>query len=499
MEVTLLNTHGQIITDIYPLQDMLIAVTGTNRLLLYNHDSAEPQKTMQLQHYGSVSELTEVGNGCISIRIRVTQNAPDSYHFQNSDAIELWDIATGLHIADLDASDDAPAQLLFPAPDEDATAFLLALSCCTFDDSQNVIFKNPAIQTLSAGSWESCLRSVTQSFSPAAPSSDQSDTLGTFISLYQDGPEKGDESKWFTACDTVWEKLCNGEISYTDAELNSWYWLYRNQAALSDWTDQLQTGISSFILLNIRGAAENELWSGQIDSLLELASFTDTYDAAIAKGYLSLAEQQAAALDPASLYYEAECYTVFWLRCYADFLSCREEEAFLAFDEAIEAGSFSEEMASELIILRLLYLQQANAAAEYTQNFLAKYYSMNPEQEFLNAHLSDMLQNYYVLVKRAFIDAETYNEYLRLLPADFGISINEVSPQAQQLGLQLSDLIVAVSDTYIGCTAQAQELFASDEPIRLKILRNGQLLYLDHVKGSPFGAEFIVQLRLTDL
>ncbi len=161
LTLTRLDTRGQLLTELYPLQEGIAAVTGTGQVLFYRPESQSPKRSLQLEHSGTVLDLTETGAGCLAVRIRSTESALDSYRYDTSETTELWDLASGIHIADLDGNlFERPEDLAFrdiPVPDAETLAFLAGLTCCTLDDAQNILSKVPDPDPSELGSWGSIL------------------------------------------------------------------------------------------------------------------------------------------------------------------------------------------------------------------------------------------------------------------------------------------------------------------------------------------------------
>ncbi len=494
-ELEQLDTRGQLLTALFPLEDCVAAVTGTNQLLLYYPDSTAPRKCLQLEHYGEVRELWQTGAQSLAVRIHVTENLTD-YHFNSTDVVELWDFGAGLHIADFEGGVlQLPA---VPEPDEAALAFLSGLTCCAFDESQNITVRDPGAAA-SLGSWDAAL-GVLPRFQPEAgeeeTAQDAAPSLGALVAEYQNGPD-GNGAAWFASFDEVWERLARGEIAFTAGELDNWFTLYTQNAQSLGKLDGIGAGLDAYLQLTIEKATGGEDWMSGVDmKLMDLLTLTGRYDRKISDFFFRFAGALEENLDPGSDGFDLERYSACTLRCYGNLLANGfTEDTFSEVNALQEQSELLRGLILDDDILELLCRGDGKAAAELSGNQIQFMVIDDSDYDTMAFFLKGMLLSGYAFSQRGVIAPETYDEYLGFLPADIGLRVTELSPEAQKQGLQRDDLIVSVSGVRIGCLSQASELLDAAGDQTLKILRDGRIVSLDKKERAPFGAEFTVSIR----
>lgn len=499
--VTRLDTRGQVIDRLFPVQGGVAAVTGTGQLLLYRGRDASPERSLQLKHSGIVLSLQELEGGCLSVRVRFAENTTGDGSYHNVEITELWDAASGIHIADL-AQDLSPEAALsdIPAPDRDTLAFFLGLTCCTFDDAQNLLPKDPELLPL--GNWESLL--TMHFISEHAPShpedgdSGEKPSLEQLIAPYESPAEDADPAFWLAGTDAVWQMLRQHTALYSIKELDAWFRRYWQNARDLGCLDQIEEGVSAYLML----AGENELQGdqeqGMFDGyLLELLGETTAYDQLIAAGFMDLADRLELMKKEegisAEITYAARQYAASFLRMYGQLLLGGGPEIF----EGIEARRKSGCLTAEGADLRIIeYLQEGDAdkAAAAARENIQQSPDLKSDPSVMEFYWSYSLKGQYALVRRGILQEEVFDRYIQAFPAYMGLEISEVSPQALEAGLQVNDLILAIDGRYFGCMQQAQELYASSSlPRPLDILREGQRICLNLDDGNKFVARFHIR------
>ncbi len=497
-ELEQLDTRGQLLTALFPLEDCVAAVTGTNQLLLYYPDSAAPRKCLQLEHYGEVRELWQTDAQSLAVRIHVAENLTD-YHFNSTDVAELWDFGAGLHIADFEGGAlQIPA---VPVPDETTVAFLTGLTCCAFDESQNITVRDPGAAA-SLGSWDAAL-SVLPRFQPEAGGAPEEKTapdtalsLGELVAEYQNGPDGNDEA-WFASFDEIWERLAREEIAFTAVDLDNWFTLYIENANSLGKLDGIGAGLDVYLRLTIEKSAGEEDWLSSVDSkLMDLMTLTGRYDRKISDFFLRFAAALEENLDPGSDNLDLERYSAYVLRCYGNLLAGGfTEDSFSEVNALQEQSELLRGLILDDDVLELLCRGDGKGAAELTGNQIQFMVADDSDYDTMAYFLKATLLSGYAFSQRGVIAPGTYDEYLGFLPADIGLRVTELSPEAQKQGLRRDDLIVSVSGVRIGCLAQAGELLDAAGDKTLKILRDGRIVSLDKKERAPFGAEFTVSIR----
>lgn len=495
-----LDTRGQVIDRLYPIRDGIAAVTGTGQILFYRSGDVSPLRSLQLEHSGVVLSLQELDGGCLSVRVRFAESAADG-SYQTAAITELWDAATGIHIADLaqDLSSEAALSDI-PSPDKDTLAFFLGLTCCTFDEAQNLIPRNPELLPL--GNWERLL--TTRSVSRHAPSPPEDEDSGENLSLeqliapYESLAEDTDPAVWLAGTDTVWQTLRKGAVVYSIGELDTWFRRYWHNASDLGCLDQIEEGVSVYLLL----AGENELQGnrdqGMFDGyVLELLGETTAYDKLIAAGFLDLADRlellEKEEGITAEIAYAARQYEASFLRMYGRLLLGGGPELFEEVEEKRKNGLLTVEGA-DLRIIEQLWEGNAEEAAAAARENIRQSLDLESDLSIEEFYWSYSLKGQYALVRREILKEEVFDRYLQAFPAYLGLEVSEVSPQALEAGLQVGDLILAINGRYFGCMQQAQEVYASsDLPRRLDILRENQMISLNLDDGKKFGAAFRIR------
>lgn len=557
--ITRLDTRGQVMTQLYPLQDGIAAVTGTGQVLFYRPDSQSPERTLQLEHSGTVLDLKETGDQCLAVRIRWAESTLDSYRFDTSEITELWDLASGIHIADLDPDISADTESLayksIPAPDPETLAFLAGLTCCTFDDAQNILSKTPAPDLSARGNWGSILRAETFSGHRAGddlsnrPQDSFTDRLqGSLSDHAGTGPADGsaaqaqdrldghagaggddaaplgagdgsaaknaspsledltaaqealaadtDPEEWLAETDKIWKRLKGHAIAFSITELDTWFRLYWHNAQKLGCLDKIGEGISIYLALSLENELQDKISYGKFDGyLLELMAETKDHDPLIAAGFLEATYRlEQAEPSPDEMLQAVRQYEACYLRTYGRLLTGNGDGSgiFAETEELRKKGLLAAED-SQLKVLEQLVKGDGERAASYAQADIQESLDLDVDPYMLEFTWKYSLLGQYALVKRKIIQPEVFDRYIRSLPAHMGLEIIEASPQALDAGLRLDDLILAADDRYIGCLIQAQELFAPDGTLHLAILRDGEVIDLEMDPRTKFSARFRIR------
>lgn len=511
-ELTKLDTRGQMLLKAYPLTDCVAAITGTDQLLVYRGEERIPWRTLQLQNHGEVRELREIGNSCLMVTLKVAENQVDSYHFSNRDVSELWDLEAGLHIADVEAGDAGILEShTLPAPDAEAVAFLEALTCYAFDESQNLRAKDPAAGP-ALGNWSACLRPVTEEIrtpEAAEPPAEAAD-LGALVDQYRAGlPEDADADSWLAAFDGVWRRLEAGTLAYMDAQLDNWFRIYTSQAESLGCLDKLSAGVESYCrIVTQRLAGGEDCYCLIDDLLLRLLGKTSRYDQTAAETFLHLADiEQANADTEAAPGPETDAsfgvneavlarITAALYRCYGLLLSGADRDTAL---EPLAVLREQQNVPPDISVIyaaqEALYRGDAAAAAEAVISSVSYAQEVDGDLEGSLDMVGFILRAGYVFERRGIVSEAVYDELLRRLPLDIGLLVSEVSPEAQSMGLRLGDLITAVSGRRIGTLNHAQFLLGLSEDETLTVLRDGRTMDLEKHGPAGFGASFSISLK----
>lgn len=504
-----LDTRGNLITDLYEGENGLMAVTGTNQILFYPYGQEQPELTIQLRHSGVVQAVREAGNGCITVEIRITESSPDSYRFETKTLTELWDMEARVYIAALESEEDAETGLSLSPPDNDVSAFLASLTCCMFDDAGNVTEKLPELKQEALGNWGSGLKlrsilkesdfgdGTEESIQEAdGVSGEDSIHLYTLYEQYQSGPESGEEEEWFRECEDIWERLEREEIAFTGVELDLWFSMYESQAEAFGRLEQIEDVVKSYLEISIDGELYKEGWNSYYDLyLIGLLTKTTQYDKTIAEGFSRLAAGLKERAGTEDELYAVYLYTAYWLDAYSKLLCGEEGDVFEEYIAARNTGSFENVDTADMNALLALWLGQSEEAAEIKANKFEYEQSIGLEEEDIVYYERFYLMQYYALEKRGILSEEIMNEYMTLVPMDVGIRIEEISSEAQSTGLRLGDLIVAVDGSYILGIQHAHDLFGEGNVLTLKIIRDGQIIYVDKTEYAPFNGSLDIVIK----
>lgn len=521
------------------------AELASRNLLIFDADGNRIGKILP-QHDGNIaSVLIDPDFRYLVLILKDTRGAADSFHFDKTGVVEIWDLSSALSLASYEttgeeinsawltpdgtlgfctAKSSYAKQLVIPAPDEDAVRFLRQLCSLDLDPEQNLISKMPSCSR-QMGNWglldRNDIRDSGTAQTGGAPGAGTQDSgsdasAASLVSLVDAlrGTESSDSNAWLAACDALWQRLCDGELPYTAQELDYFYRYYNNTAYNLGQTGQMSAGVNAYIsltmrLINPEDGAESEetVMSNFCAELMKTLSATQKYDAVIAAFFSEAAapDEESADTPPsdddilARLDALSFAYTKLYLKAWAACLDGSGDgaEAMMAAASFCGSDPMTEPLKPETLALAGLLSGDAQAAADTVNQWLidASYQYLPDNADVMEEYLKTLLLGGEILTWREQIDASVYEEFLEQIDADFGLQVSETSPEAQKAGLQPGDLITRIDGRRVTCSQQYQRLRSLPDAEYLTVLRDGESVAIPLSENGTFYGMMKVRLR----
>lgn len=428
-DILQLDTEEEPTLEIWFDDGWLAAELTSRNLLIFDADGNRVGKILP-QHDGNIaSVLIDPHLRYLVLILKDTRGAADSFHFNKTGVVEIWDLSSALPLASyetasretIDAAWLTPdgtlcfctakasyaKQLVIPAPDEDAVRFLRQLCSLDLDPEQNLISKTP-VCSRQMGNWGLLDRNDirdsetertddtpdTGTSNAATPDTGMSDTgadasgdsLASLVDALR-GTDNSDSDAWFAECDALWQRLCDGELPYTAQELDYFYRYYNNTAENLGQTEQMSAGVNAYISLTMRlidpedgSESEDTVMSNFCAELMKTLSATQEYDSAIAAFFSEAAalDEESADTPPsdddilARLDALSFAYTKLYLNAWAACLNGSGDgaEAMMAVASFCDSDPLIESLKPETLALARLLSGDAQAAADTVNQWL---------------------------------------------------------------------------------------------------------------------------------
>lgn len=523
-EQELLDVHGYNVTNVWPSGDMAAVSTGDNHLLLYPGGSLEPERILKLRNAGQVKNVFTSSDGkYLAVQLQSAEPEPGSYRFHIVGAVEIWDVLTGLHLQDYGDGRHDIDQVYFtedgtlliningqeyytrigmPAPDQETVEFLLNLTCCDFDDKQNVVTRKPVFEER-FGSWKEELQER-ESVGTETAGQDLSEestgaggeeitvSLAEEVNRLSGEISRMDEETWFAGCEELWGRLLEAEVPYTLKDLDAFFHLYVKQAVLQRRTQKLQ-GVEAYILLTCLKLDGAEEWGGEFnyESMELLAGFQE-YDMEVAAALSMIADIQEKTMHPDEYTYVLEQYTILYDRCYAQLLAGAGLAAMEPVLEFCRGLDGMDNIFIEVYVYEMLGKGQSEAAARTTSAWAVSEEKEGLEQKYVMEVFRELLRSCYVLAERGYLAEDVFGDYISRLDMECGIELVSVPASAQEAGFRKGDFIVAVDGTAIVCFQQAIKMTEGPGHV-VSVRREEGIVYLplDEAKEAEWSVKVL--------
>lgn len=502
-EVRQLDSGGEAVLSLWCGDGWLAAETASRRLLVFN-GAGERTGGIMPEHNGNISKvLSDGGDGHVVLIMETAWGEEDSFHFERSGIVEIWDVPSGgllesfvkegdrIEAAGITADgllvwrvdgESHVRRLAFPAPDEKALAFLAGLGCLTLDEAQELIPQTPADSGFQMGNWPALGEWNAERFIREEPESDS-----TFAELAGAGDMRSDA--WFGRCDALWRRLLDGDEQLSGQELDRFYELYRSAAESSRAPERLKAGLEAYLALYERmGWESGEAVSFFDREMIETLADTNLYDGMIARALRAAGAPSDGGTDS-----ETEldaillAYGNHYLEMLADAFSGRGYEAALSMAEFCAGEPLLEPDKALPLALARLYEGDARAAAEEVNAWIADIAAQMPDDD---SSWLDQLKNellwYEALVMRGEIDGDVFAQYLLQLDAYVSLRVMELEPRAQEAGLALDDQIVGVNGRRIASRHHYRRLLQAEDIRTIEVIRNDIRISLQ-MSAAPAG------------
>mgnify|MGYP002515730185 CR=1 FL=1 len=513
-EVRQLDSGGESVLSLW-CGDGWLAVEAASRKLLVFDGKGERTGGIVPEHNGNISKVLSDGeSGHIVLVMETAWGEEDSFHFERSGIVEIWDIPSGrllesfvkegkkieaagfsedgLLVWSVDG-ETCVRQLAFPAPDGEALAFLGSLGCLALDGNQELVPQTPADSGFRMGNWSSLGRWEAARFSRE----EEPEAAPAFAEL-ADAGDVGSEA-WFLRCDALWRSLLAGDGQPGVQELDRFYGLYRNAAESGRAPERLKTGLEAYITLYERmdwGSGETISFFDQ--RMMETLADTDLYDGMIVQALRAAVAPSASQADGGTADGDILlAYSSHYLEMLADAFSGRGHEAALSMAEFCAENSMLEPYKALPLALARLYEGDARAAAEAVNTWIADCAAWLQDDDGLwLEQVKNELLWYEALAWRGEIDPAVFDEYLLQLDAYVALRVSELEPRAQEAGLALDDRIVGVNGQRIASRQHYRRLLRAEDLRTIEVVREGAWLSLE-MSAAPagFGAYTVIERR----
>ena len=544
-EVRQLDTGAEAALGIWFGDGWLACETASRNLLLFDKSGSQICKILPQQNGNIVSILVDSHMRYVVCILETTTGNPHDFHFGKTGIVEIWDTSSQLLLSsfrkdgkEIDKalitgtgtlvwSTDGSAytrQLTIPAPDRETIQFMQGAGCLSLDSNQDFDLKTPSISGLQINNWAvlgwdadrmpAPFQPTEEALQPSSEEGGTSLSEQTFIHLVENlyTSENSGEPLWFEQCDALWQRLSDGELEYTAPELDTFYLVYTNPVLYTGSTDKISFGLETYISLIQNLVAESIVSHETVLSdfsvrLLETLAATQEYDGIIIQAFhdISLLNADAGSDLPANaddtyplladMDAAACAYLAGYLEAWSESLKGNGRSAMSSLAGYCAANSdllpFSE---AEPAALASLYKGDSQSASDSINRFISDGMQMFADADIslLEDQLASWLFSGELLVWRGEIDASVFDEYLRGINADFGIKVQETTPQAQHAGLLPGDLITGVDGWRIAGVQHYSRLRDNEKAQDLEILRNGEVLTLTISGPTEFAGNMAV-------
>lgn len=518
------DTGGGTVLNLWPLGAYAAAETSSREIVVFRPDGQRIFSAVPRHSFMPAAVVTDPQGRYLAVCLEETATESGVMGYDQNSYIEVWDIASGLLIADYEVPGKALQTLAITGegvlvwsaggsagsrtipsdpPDQEARAFLSALCSLALNERQEKVSRTPVQPELSEGGWYDALggwQSVTFQ-------TEQADESLTDAITRLSGAEDAGSAAWIGACDSVWQALEEERIACTVLEIDLFFETYSVCASNSGRIDEIGYGLQTYFALIDRALEQSEdvVSSSLVSHVLPILCETTAFDQLVAAEFQSIAagnEAETAERDAAMAAEQDETERFLWeeidrpllqlaayqLRALA--ASLTGEEPLAAWQEASAFCRSSDVLlysSGDTYATACLMAGDPSGGAALLNEMLELQTLGLSEEEmlFLSDYFSEHLETVGLLLYRNLIDPADANAYLEALDASFGLEVAGVGAEAQGGGIQLGDAVIAVNGQRIACLAQAKRLLSQGEGT-CTVQRGGERLTLPAPKGVAY-------------
>lgn len=536
-EVRRLDTGTEAVLGIWFGEDWLACETTSRNLLLFDQNGSQICRILP-QHNGNIkSVLVDSQMRYVICILEYTIGNPHEYYFSKTGIIEIWDISSQLMLSSFQkdgkeidraritengtlvwSTDDNTytRRITFPVPDQETIRFMQQTGCLALDSNQEIVMKNPTASKPQMAGWSELGKDDMGPLASRQSLSGQDSVAASkeaFIYLVKDlyGAEDRGDAQWYEQCDALWKRLLQGELDYTAQELDTFYLAYITPVLYNGSTDKIRFGLEAYISL-IQGLVEESVVTRETVlsdfpvRLLETLAATQEYDETIIQAFHDISRLNADAETPVSAGDDMDAflahmdavdaaYLAEYLEAWSESLKGNGLNAMSSLAEyCLDNRDLLPLLETEPSALVSLYQGDSQAAAISINRFITDSLQMFGETDtsLLKEQMISWLFSGELLVWRGEIDASVFDEYLRGIDADFGVKIQETTPQAQHAGLLPGDLVIAVDGMRVAGIQHYNRLRDKEAAQDFEILRNGETLTLTISGPVEFAGDMAV-------
>ena len=522
-EFTSGDTDGSTVLNLWSLGENGAAETSSREIMVFRPDGERIFSAVPKHSSLPVGVVTDPLQRYLALCLEETQTEQGVMRYEQNSYIEVWDIASGILIADyavpgraLDAmaitqegaliwqAGGTTYSRMIPSapPDRSAQEFLSSLCSLSLNDRQEDVSKTPAQDDLPEGNWYTALGGWQEvSFPKAAEES-----LSAVIAGLS-GSEQAGSLQWIDQCDALWQSLAAGELAYTVPEVDLLFETYSVLASNSGRIESVGYGLETYFDLISRAMEESDavVDSSLVSYVLPILCETKVFDSLVAEEFLRMAAQNQADIqrtdalmaqetDETALFMWEEIdrpvleLTSYQLKAWAACLSGGQaQQAWLETVEfCLDYDAILYPLGDAYAAACLLQGDGAGAAELMNQVLSLQTLGMSQEElTFFEDYFSEHLESLEIMLYRGLIDPAAAGEYLELLHARFGLEVTEVGAQAQESGIRLGDFIPMINGRRVTCLPQAKRLL-QQEDAQYTIQRDGSSLTLPVCGGVTY-------------
>lgn len=483
-----LDTRGKIPLKLNSVYNGVLVEMGTGDLYYYEDGQTEPAGILRPGTGGTIQSVVSNAQGLVSFVIR-NQHYTNEYHFDNVYSVELWDLNKNVMLAEfaknssrnitsLTLSDDArlayvqddrtTAWILdAPAPDEEITETLQAMTCYRLDESQNTKVADTVFDPQALGSWSALLHLDNDASlgKDAVAEESMAEKMNRLLK------EQGEDA-WMDACEKWWSSEEPDEMDLDElCEIADDF--FSNARELEREQEQpVRTVLERFVKLASEDAGQKLATRLRVSYVLtDILFYTPENIDLLVEYYERMAAQE-------------------------------EEDAKESGDLMTIMSAYGDQISAGILRgegLDVFEINDSELYRDYSALFMLSGYNMyldlfdgrpgEAAQEVDEAYYPedasdywDVLQELIGYVKVGILSEEDYSEFVQSLKFTTGMRLTKVSQPNMEAGLRLGDVVTSINGVYFG-VPQYISLFDRDEPADLTVLRDGQPMTV-HLEGG---------------
>ena len=519
------DTNGGTVLNLWTLGSNGAVETSSREIMVFRPDGERIFSSVPRHSAMPVGIVTDPFQRYIGLCLKETTTQQGIMGYGQNSIIEVWDIASGLLVADyrvagkeLDTLGITGDGILFwgtgsqmysrliPAqgPDKEALSFLTSLCSLTLNQRQEDVSQIPLRRELSEENWYSSFGGWQEVSFEREKIEDQ--TLSTAV-LRLSGEENAGSSQWIAQCDEVWRALGKGELSGSMSELDLFFETYSILACNSGRAEELGYGLETYfeLVMEVTEASEDVVSGSLVSNVLPVLCETTSFDKLVAEGFEHMAastEEDVEQTDRAMEQEIDEMELLLWEEIdrplmlisasqFRGWAACLTgEDPLSAWLDVVRCcldyNVLPYQLCDAYTTVCLLHGDAADAAQLMNQALAEQILGLSQEDlEIFEDYFSEHLESLELMLYRGLIDPGQTNGYLEALNADFGLKVVGVGAEAQESGIRLGDAITAVDGQKITSLAMGKRLL-SQEGAECTLQREGRQLTVPVSEGLVY-------------